>query len=71
MNMNHYERITLLSDLANAIDAGTATVLETQAFDCIMEILNEQIENRNISNSTAKYFKSTGRGRRIRLGEHS
>ena len=64
MSMNPLERITLLQALAKAIDSGTATALEIQAFDCITEILNEQIKNRNASNHAGNYFAA--RSRRIR-----
>lgn len=44
--MNLYKTLTLLQSLAQAIDAKTATVLETQAFDALLELLNEQNKNK-------------------------
>jgi len=42
MNTNPLRRIKLLQQLAHKIDTGVATELELEAFDYIMEVLNEQ-----------------------------
>jgi hypothetical protein len=49
MNTNPLRRTKLLQQLAHKIDTGMATELELEAFEYIMEVLNEQ----NKINSTS------------------
>ncbi len=54
--MNLYNKLILLQQLADRIDAKVASELEIQAFDVILEMLNEQNKTRSadisISNNT-------------------
>lgn len=69
MNTNPLRRTKLLQQLAQRIDAGKATELELEAFDYIMEVLNEQDKIRHTSNDASTV--AAGRRRRIILTEHS
>ena len=46
INTKRPEILVLLQHLAEKLDTGKGTVLESQCFDLIMEILNENIKNR-------------------------
>jgi hypothetical protein len=48
--MKHFEILVLLQHLAEKLDTGGGTQLEQRSFDCIMEILNENIKTRCASN---------------------
>jgi hypothetical protein len=48
-NMKRFETLVLLQHLAEKLDTGQGTLLEQQSYDCIMEILNEDIKNRSNS----------------------
>ena len=48
-NMKRFETLVLLQHLAEKLDSGQGTLLEQQSYDCIMEILNEDIKNRSNS----------------------
>lgn len=50
--MKRFEILVLLQHLAEQLDSGCGTPLEQRSFDCIMEILNEDIKNRRNSPST-------------------
>ncbi len=45
-NMKRFETLVLLQHLAEKLDSGQGTDLEQQSYDCIMEILNEDIKTR-------------------------
>lgn len=55
--MNFYKNLTLLQSLAQQIDAGTASELESQAFDALLEVLNEQNKIRNTGTGFANVPK--------------
>ena len=69
MNTNPLRRTKLLQQLAHRIDAGKATELELEAFDYIMEVLNEQDKIRHTSSDASTV--TAGRRQRIILTEHS
>ena len=46
INTKRSEILLLLQHLAEKLDTGKGTVLESQCFDLIMEVLNEEIKNR-------------------------
>lgn len=61
------EILSLLQKLATVLDSGHGTELERQSFECILEILNENIKTTNISSGrpsdswpTPAEFKSLG-----------
>ena len=46
-NTKRFETLVLLQHLAEKLDSGQGTHLEQQSYDCIMEILNEDIKSRS------------------------
>ena len=68
MNTNPLRRTKLLQQLAHRIDTNKATELELEAFDYIMEVLNEQDKIRRTSSNARPDYEV--RSRRIRLTEH-
>jgi hypothetical protein len=65
MNTNPLRKTKLLQQLAHKIDTGVATELELEAFDYIMEVLNEQEKINNASTGFVGNYKI--RSRRIRF----
>ncbi len=51
--MNFYKNLTLLQNLAQLIDSGQASELESQSFDALLELLNEQNKNRHTAGQFA------------------
>ena len=50
--MKRFETLVLLQHLAEKLDTGQGTHLEQQSYDCIMEMLNEDIKTRHTNTST-------------------
>lgn len=44
--MNYLDRLMLLQQLAEKLDNNIGTDLESQAFECIIEMINENIQNK-------------------------
>lgn len=60
--MNKSTRLALLQKLAHKLDTGEGTELESLAFDCILEMLNEQNQIKNsgpVLNAFSKYKPGT------------
>jgi hypothetical protein len=65
-NMNFYKNLTLLQNLAQLIDTGKASELESQSFDALLELLNEQNKNRHATSKLAhNYNIRDGLGKRL------
>ena len=61
-NMNYCTRLALLQKLANKLDNNEGTQLESEAFDCILEMLNEQNQIKNsgpVLTAPSKYKPGT------------
>ena len=64
--MNFYKNLTLLQNLAQLIDSGQASELESQSFDALLELLNEQNKNRHASSKFANNYNiRDGLGKRV------
>lgn len=55
-NTRRFEILVLLQHLAEKLDSGKGTDLEQQSYDCIMEILNEDIKNRNLMPDAGAFY---------------
>ncbi len=56
--MNYYKAQNLLQRLAILIDLDKATHLETEAFNLILETLNEQDKAKSASSSTIDEYRA-------------
>lgn len=58
--MNYLERLTLLQQLAEKLDSNIGTDLESRAFECIIEMINENIQNkRNDGGSSVNFVNGS------------
>ena len=54
--MKRFELSILLQQLAEGLDCGEGTRLEQMSFDALMEILNEDIKNRNTVPDASAFY---------------